>query len=264
MAKINLDKYYTPSDIVDFCLNEVKKIMIEDGVKPSRVIEPSAGNGSFSKKIKGCFAYDIEPEDDSITKADFLTLDLDYVKGTLVIGNPPFGEKFNLGVKFFKKSVEISDYIGFILPIRQLNNTNVLYEFDLIKSFDLGKRNYSGKEIHCCFNIYRRPKNNVLNKKTSTKLKCVTIVRNDSKRFENFEYDIRMCNWGNGSGGKLLKDDENASSVYKIKIHEDFRDEVIKVLKNVEWHKETNNVAMLKIQQYHIIEVLKREIPNIY
>ena len=56
MAKINLDKYYTPNDIVDLCLNEVKEVMLKDGVVPSRVIEPSAGNGAFSKKIKKLYS----------------------------------------------------------------------------------------------------------------------------------------------------------------------------------------------------------------
>ena len=264
MAKINLDKYYTPDDIVDLCLKAVKEVMLKDGVVPHRVIEPSAGNGAFSKKIKNCMAYDIEPEDESIIQADFLSLDLRYEPNTLVIGNPPFGEKFNLGIKFFKKSIEIADYVAFILPIGQLNNNRVLYEFDLVKSIDLGKRKYSDREIHCCFNIYKRPKNNILNKKPTSKLECVEIVRNDSKKFNTFDYDIRLCNWGNGSGGKILSENEQASGVYKIKIKNGFKDRVIKVLSDVDWHKETNNVAMISIKQYHIIDILKREIPEIY
>lgn len=264
MAKINLDKYYTPNDIVEECLKITKEIMLKDGVIPSRVIEPSAGNGAFSKKIKNCLAYDIEPEDESIIKADFLTLDLKYEPHTLIIGNPPFGDRFNLGIKFFKKSVEISDYIGFILPISQLDNSRVLYEFDLVLSKDLGLRNYSGRKIHCCFNLYRRPLNNVLNAKPLSKLVNVKIIRQDSKNYDNEWFDIRMCYWGNGSGGKILKDNEKCSGEYKIQITPKFKERVIKVLTNVDWRIEIKNVAMVRIKQYHIIDVLKREIPDIY
>lgn len=264
MSKLDRDKYYTAPNIVKRCLAELEYVLNLYDIKPTRWIEPSAGNGAFSSEIRDCIAYDIEPEADGIIKADYLNTDIEYMEGSIVVGNPPFGDRFNLALKFFKKSIKHSDVIAFILPIRQLNNNRVLYEFDLVKSIDLGVQIYSGRPIHCCFNIYKRPSDKQLNKKPSSKLKCVDIVRNDSKRFKNFDYDVRMCNWGNGSGGKLLGDDEECSGVYKIKIHPEFREKVIDSLKKADWHKETNNIAMLSIKQYHIIEYLKREVPNIY
>ena len=41
-------------------------------------------------------------------------------------------------------------------------------EFDLIESVDLGILEYSGMKVHCCFNIYIRPKNGI-NKKPNLK-----------------------------------------------------------------------------------------------
>ena len=87
----------------------------------TQVIEPSAGNGVFSRNIENCIAYDIEPEADGIIKADFLTLRLLYKKGRLCIGNPPFGTKNWMSYKFYLKCCEISDFIAFIQPISQLN-----------------------------------------------------------------------------------------------------------------------------------------------
>lgn len=263
MAKIDLDKYYTPDDIVDLCLKAVKEVMLKDGVVPSRVIEPSAGNGAFSKKIKNCIAYDIEPEDDSIIQEDFLSLSLKYEPNTLIVGNPPFGRCLSLAQKFYKKSIELADYIGFILPISQLNNNRTFYEFDLIKSIDLGKRKYSDRELHCCFNIYKKPKK--LNSAPISKLECVKIIRQDSKNYENEWFDIRMCYWGNGSAGKILNDaNERYSGEYKIQIKEDFKERVIGILCSVDWKKELNCIAMRRIKQYDIIDLLKREIPEIY
>ena len=73
-----------------------------------------------------------------------------------------------------------------------------------------------------------------------------------------------MCYWGNASAGKILKEYEHYSAEYKIKIHNlELKDKIIEVLNKVDWKKELNYIAMLKIQQFHIYELLKREIPEI-
>jgi hypothetical protein len=137
-----------------------------------------------------------------------------------------------------------------------------LFEFDLIYSEDLGKHNYSDKLLHCCFNIYKRPANG-LNKQQRVKLKDIKIVREDSKQYNEItDYDVRMCYWG--SAGKILKDGEHYSAEYKIIVlNDEVREDVVRVLSEVNWSDELNKIAMLKIQQFHIHNLLKREIPNI-
>lgn len=102
--KIDLDKYYTPLDKAKYCIDKVYEIIGENNI--SEAIEPSAGNGSFSLQVPTtCLAYDIEPEHESITKQDFLTLNIDYLYGRLIIGNPPYGREIG---KFVKKAYEES------------------------------------------------------------------------------------------------------------------------------------------------------------
>lgn len=113
--KLKHDKYYTPKELALKLIETTYKVLGKNNI--SEVIEPSAGNGSFSSQIKDCVAYDIEPESPLITKADFLKLELPYQSGRLFIGNPPFGTNNILSVKFFKKCVESGDYIAFIQPI---------------------------------------------------------------------------------------------------------------------------------------------------
>ena len=48
--KDELDRFYTLEPIVNKCLNLLSLEQYDC------IIEPSAGNGSFSNKIKGCFA----------------------------------------------------------------------------------------------------------------------------------------------------------------------------------------------------------------
>lgn len=267
--KLDLDQYYTSEKDMIYCVDKTLDVLQENGYTVSEFLEPSAGQGVFSNYLytsgKNVIALDIEPKAEGIIEADYLTYNLEYMKDRLIIGNPPYGVRLNLARQFYNKSVQIGDYISFILPISQLNNTKTMYKFDLLYSEDLGELIFSGdRKVHCCLNIYVRPKNG-LNKKKSSKLKDVEIARNDSKRYKDFEFDIRICRWGDATAGKILKDGETYSGEYKIKIHnEALKDRIIDVLTNTDWKKELKSVtAMLYISQYNIIDVLKREVEGI-
>lgn len=259
--KLENDKYYTPRSVAKYVIDKTYEIIGRDCI--TEIVEPSAGNGAFSSQVDNCKAFDIEPECDSITKQDFLTLCMDYKKGRLIIGNPPFGSRMNLAQKFFKKSVEMGDYISFILPISQLNNNRTMYEFDLIYSEDMGKVYFTDRELHVCFNVYKRPDEG-LNKKPNTKLKDITIIRQDSAKYEDSPYDVRMCYWGDGTAGKILKDDESYAGEYKIIINnQDRHKEIYGFITTFNWNEYFDNIAMKRIKQWQIIEVLERHIPNI-
>ena len=266
--KLDLDQYYTSYEDMKYCVNKAWDIIKDLGYEVSEFLEPSAGEGVFSDYLAtsglDVIAIDIEPKGENIIKSDFLTYDLGYKEGRFIIGNPPYGARLNLAQKFYKRAIELGDYIAFILPISQLNNTQSMYEFDLVHSEDLGKLIFSNKKkVHCCLNVYVRPKNG-LNKKISTKLKDITIVRHDKKGYKDIEFDIRMCYLGSGTAGKILKEGENYSSEYKIIIHnKELKDDIVNLLSTIKWDDEINSSAMRCIKQYHIIQVLKKYIPNI-
>ena len=73
--KDTLDKFYTQKNIALDCINFIDNINLFDCI-----IEPSAGDGSFSKQIPNCLAYDIQPEGDNIQQADWLLLDKEQFK----------------------------------------------------------------------------------------------------------------------------------------------------------------------------------------
>lgn len=260
--KIELDKYYTPPDLARYCFDKTFEVIGQNNI--TDIIEPSAGDGSFSSIWPFVTAYDIEPGHPDIIKQDFLELNIPYKKGRLFIGNPPFGRGMLLAIKFFKKSVELGDYISFILPISQLNNSNVLYEFDLIYSEDLGEKNYSNVNLHCCLNIYRRPERG-LNNKPNYDIKDITILRQDRKGYDEFmDYDIRMVYWGSGCAGRILSPtDRKFAGEYKIIINNDLlRDRIKQVIIDTDWRGELAKIAMTRIKQYQIYEILKRDIPE--
>lgn len=226
---IELDKFYTPKQVAKDCIDMFWRTCF--GV--TEIIEPSAGNGAFSLQIPNCIAYDLEPEHESIIKQDFLKLDLPYKYGRLIIGNPPFGDRNNLARSFYKKATELGDAIAFILPISQLNNSDSLYEFDLIKSVDLGVLEYSGMKIHCCFNIYTRPKNG-LNSKPNLKIDWIKVYRDDQDGYENINADLCIFRRGASAGKEKFTDTH--TQTYKIVVYDKSKVEYVKdKILNFDW-----------------------------
>lgn len=266
--KVINDKYYTPEEVVEDCLTFVRSL----NLNVSEIIEPSAGDGAFSKKIKNCTAYDIAPEDESIIKADFLTLDVPYKEGRLIIGNPPFGNSNSGSVRFFKKAVEMADYIAFIQPISQYKNNLQMYQFDLISSTDLGVKRYTDRDLHCCFNVYKRPTNG-LNPKPDYTLKDVTIIehrrkKGDYQTAKNKEispnYDYAMCNWGNGSLGKVPKYvGQYAQEVYFYVHNRNILQNVKDVLQYDVIREYVNSVSMKRISVMRLYKYLRDTIRGI-
>lgn len=109
--KHSLDKFYTNPKTALSCiaLLELDEFAL--------IIEPAAGNGSFSLNIPSVLAFDLTPEHDSIIKQDWFKYEGTRNKGrTLVIGNPPFGQQNTLAVKFINHAALFADTIAFILP----------------------------------------------------------------------------------------------------------------------------------------------------
>lgn len=211
-VKNDLDKFYTKSSVVDFCVKFI------DFSKFNTIIEPSAGNGSFSLKIENCIAYDIEPEHESIIKADFLKLDIDFIENpTLVIGNPPFGRQASLAIKFLKKSAEFANSIAFILPKsfkKDSMKSKIPLNFHEILCEDLPKNSFllNGKDydVPCVFQIwekkeYQREKVEVL------KPQSFVFVKKD----ENPDISFRRV--GINAGRVSLNTNKSEQSHYFIK-----------------------------------------------
>lgn len=260
-TKLHLDQYYTPTSVAVYCIKTAYKIVGKENI--TSILEPSAGTGSFSNNIDGCEAYDLEPKTDGVVQADFLLLDIEYKKGRLVIGNPPFGSRGNLMQKFCKKSFAIADYVAFILPINQMNNVVSIYEFDLIHSEDLGEKDYSGKKVHCCFNIYKRPVNG-LNSKPNYKTEVIEVrevrefIKNQNpkrnKELGDFQYDIAICAWG--AIGKECSVGQYAKTFY-IKINDKLNFDYYKnLLLSADWcelYKMTGTPNLLQWQVYKYV-----------
>lgn len=263
MAKIKNDKYYTSAELAKYCVEKTKEIIGKENI--TEYIEPSAGNGVFLNYLDESYlAFDIEPDDDRIIKQDWLTTDLEYKKGRCVIGNPPFGERNVLSVKFYKKAIQLCDYIAFILPISQYNNTQQLFEFDLIYSEDLGTKKYSNIDIRCCFNVYKKPKDGFNRFPPKYTLQDVKVLelRRGRKGIPPKEYDFAMCTWGN-CGKQIKYQGQYAQEHYIIVKNKKYKNAVLKVCNETDWRNLYPSVSSPKLQTWKIYKHIKEQIPEI-
>lgn len=158
--KYENNKYYTPEWLIKHMI-EVIKETIKDEI--TEIIEPSAGDGRFLPYLKklspNVLMYDIEPDGEEVIQQDFLTLDIQYKKGRIIVGNPPFGYRGNLFKQFIIKATQIADYIVFILP-STIFNKNYFFKTrcSLIYSKILNDIEYDASgykhKVNSCLNIY--------------------------------------------------------------------------------------------------------------
>lgn len=260
MAKINLDKYYTPSDLAEYCVKKTKEVIGEENI--TEWLEPSAGEGVFLPYLGNNYlAFDIEPEAENIEQANYLELELPYFKGRCVIGNPPFGRN-TLSLQFMRKALKEGDYISYILPVSQYNNNYQLYEFDLVYSEVLPEVKYSERTVKCCFNIYKRPIGE-LNKKPNYKLKDVEIFeyRRNEKQVPNIEYDYRMCSYGSNIGKQCKTPDEFVKEII-IKIN-NHKEQVVECLSSANWEQIVPPTTTPSLPQWRVLKYLREQIPEL-
>lgn len=114
------DQFFTPNATAKYCNSKLIEIIENygDTEKDYTFIEPSAGNGVFLKLLpkERRLGLDIEPKFDEIKKQDFLDWQPNENKKYIVIGNPPFGLRGQLALKFINHSSKFADYVCFILP----------------------------------------------------------------------------------------------------------------------------------------------------
>ena len=175
-------------------------------------LEPSAGSGSFIDSVKNIFnnnnilSFDIDPQHSDIKQADFLQIDLSKYSNLITIGNPPFGNRSDLAIKFFNKAAEHSSVIAFIVPVQFCKygvQSKLNPNFKLISNTPLQENAFicNGKDFkaRCCFQIWTKYNNNFedlrIKERPSTKHDDFLMYQyNRTLQTENyFEKDWDLC-----------------------------------------------------------------------
>lgn len=121
-----LDQFFTKPCVAVSCWHSVYPVLRQLTAKRLEelyFIEPSAGNGVFYDLLPQTarIGIDIEPRRADFLRQDFLTWnyhpDNYQKKDIVVIGNPPFGKRASMAVKFLNKAGMIADTVAFIVPV---------------------------------------------------------------------------------------------------------------------------------------------------
>lgn len=119
------DQFFTSKDTAQYCYDKAIQVIIDLGVDLSQFtfIEPSAGDGSFYNlmPVSQRIGIDIEPKCKGVIQSDFLSWKPDTQKN-ICVGNPPFGLRGHLALKFINHAAQFSDFVCFVLP--QLFDSN--------------------------------------------------------------------------------------------------------------------------------------------
>ena len=114
------DQFFTPVVTALYCYSKFMEIVQSygDNELDYTYIEPSAGNGNFLTILPSDrrIGIDIEPKHDEIIQGDYLDWQPIENKKYVAFGNPPFGLRGQLALKFINHSSKFADYVCFILP----------------------------------------------------------------------------------------------------------------------------------------------------
>ena len=159
----SLDKFYTKRSTAKTLISTASRILGVD-LTSEPTLEPSAGSGAFSSQLGNVVAYDLYPELDNVKKQDFLVdFTIPDAGNRIAIGNPPFGKKGVLALKFLNKCGRLCKAVCFILPSTFKrwsvqshidDDLRLIYEEDLpLDSFEFDGEPYS---LNCVFQIWTR------------------------------------------------------------------------------------------------------------
>lgn len=170
---VETEKFFTSPALARRCVEMVERRYGIDSFE--FILEPSAGGGAFLEHLPQgptTVAIDLEPSAAGIASADFFEWSPPAQRGrTLVIGNPPFGQRCALACRFLEKACWIGDVVAFILP-RSFNKytfqNRVDPWFHLVDRFDCSEfedPHGSPLDVNAVFQIWeRRSEKRVLDK----------------------------------------------------------------------------------------------------
>jgi len=165
-----LDQYFTKEAVALNLYEKTCEIISkkEQNIDDFHWIEPSAGNGVFFNLLpkNKRTGIDIKPLNSEIIQSDYLRYILPDNNKKIVIGNPPFGHRGVMALKFINHSKK-ADYVCFILPMffeskgkgsikYRVNGFNLIHSERLPKNSFYTPDNNKNVDVKCVFQIWSK------------------------------------------------------------------------------------------------------------
>lgn len=163
------DQFFTPIPTAEKCFDILKSVLTKynENYDEYVYIEPSAGSGNFLSVLpEGSIGIDIEPRSTDIIEQDFLSWNVgDDSKKYIVIGNPPFGLRGQMALKFINHAGKFADYVCFILPQlfesdgkgvprKRVENLNLIYSEKISSNFT--EPDGKSVTVNCIYQIWSK------------------------------------------------------------------------------------------------------------
>lgn len=114
------NEFFTKDEIASYCFNTFIDFLKTHAINIQEYtfIEPSCGNLSFYNLMpkEKRIGIDLEYKNKEILCQNFLSFKPQDSEKYLVVGNPPFGLRGNLALRFINHASNFADFIAFILP----------------------------------------------------------------------------------------------------------------------------------------------------
>ena len=256
-VKDTLDRFFTKPGIAQTCVD-----LIQNLDKYDAIIEPSAGDGSFSNLLK-CQAFDISPSAENIQKADWFDINKTvFPKNSLVIGNPPFGQQNTLAISFFNESAKFCSTIAFVLPLsfkKRSVQDKLDKNFWLIEELILPKNSFTlngeDYDVPCVFQIWeRRAEKRKKLKQVSTTFLFSFVKKQDGA-------DFRIQRVGGNAGKAFYNLDVSEQSNYFVKNTSNYTNDALMQIINTTIFPEIEyTVGPKSLSKTELITTLEKKI----
>ena len=252
--------FFTPSNIIKICMNEIIKYSQENNININTVLEPCCGSCEFIKFVDEQFnninitgiennnlifqkIKNISSKNNNINLINKNFFDFNGEKFDLIIGNPPFYVilKNNIDQKYHKyfdgrpnifilfiinslKKLNDNGLLCFVLPI---NFLNCIY-YDKLRSFI--NSNYF------IVNIINCNSSNYIDTQQET---IILIIQKTKNKFKNNNYCINLNRYN------IFNDKVNITSMKKLLLNSKSLDSLgfdVKV-GNIVWNEKKNNLT---------------------
>lgn len=123
------NEFFTKPNVAKYCYNAFLEFLKSHKINLNSYIfiEPSCGELSFYNLMpkNARIGIDLEAKEAEILKANFLSFkpqnvmlknSAQHSKKYIVLGNPPFGLRGNLALRFLNHAASFADFVAFILP----------------------------------------------------------------------------------------------------------------------------------------------------
>ena len=270
------DQFFTPIKTAKYCYNKFIEILhlYGDDVNSFTFIEPAAGDGRFLELLpeNKRIGMDIEPMNNKIIKQDYLNWKPEIDNKYVVIGNPPFGLRGQIALKFINHSNQFADYVCFILPQlfesdgkgvprKRVNGFNLIHSEKLDSNFEYP----NGKTIliECIFQIWSKHhinENFIIKENTNPNIKIYSLSDGgtpSTTRNKNMFYNCDIYLPSTCFGKENMKYYESFQTLpnkkgYGIVFQEDKKHNLQK-FKNIKWFEvaflSTNSAYNIRTSQ---------------